>query len=690
MSNTTILFIATTLLSDPPTSGLFNKCLRILLLAIFLFVAKDYPSWRERNISSQHTTSSITSSSYTTTDPTTTTTTNRTTTNSTTTDPTTIDPTTTTYSTTIYPTTTDPIITDPTATDLPTTTINPTTTNSTTTSSITTGPITTTGPTTTSSQPSQKSSEPHKLWFLLFLPFVLLYLVVRVAWELFRLGVFTFLQVTEWTVKWTSIAFGRFAIHVITEWLPRVIQEIGVLLDERFLPEMKLLAEKFKEYGLPASVRWCEDAFRWIVYFYRHVEDYMSLTEAKLFQFWTDIVRPLSGKTLTWAIFWMLDLLTWIVTRGIYLSPILYEAATRLAIALWKDAIAFWDDATALWKAAIALWKAAMDLAGVAAKAWNTVLVPSAIYIGDKIVQAWKLAIVTTPHLARFICEYVLLPTVKHAWEILTGPTMQKLLIDVYNHLVSEATQQYLIGLCKRLTASAMFWAQKNIRTFIFFVEWTQRMANLIITTYHWTHQHSFLPLFHFFPDLYKRLMTAFSDIYTRCSFALLSATTFIVNVLRSIIPLCDFIYTHFTHPVVMFLYDTTVLIITDALTHARPLLSHLLATSSTVYTWIETVSYLLFANYAHPAYTVVQARAAAVAVFVAENAGPALSRAIDATDKAYERLAPRIVEIKEKIAHGADLLVVWVGDILMEWVKRETQVIGDTTDGADMKAKVE
>lgn len=514
-------------------------------------------------------------------------------------------------------------------------------------------------------QSPQKASEPHRLWLIPFLPFIILYLTVRGAFDLFRLGIFTLLQ----AIEWTGIALGNFILHVVTKSLPHAIEALGIWFHDHGLPVLRFLGQKLREQGMPALVRACEVAFDWTVALCMRVVAWAKLVGMRLKRFWAEVGKPLSDKFLAGAKIWLLDPLIWIVTRGSYLALVLYEAATRLAVAIWKDIVDL-----------------IQFIAGVAAKVWKSTLTPAGVYIASKAVQAWTLAIVQIPWMAWFALHRILIPAIKQSW-ILAGPTIQRLALTLHRHLISEAMQRFLISLGRRSAAAIMFWGQKSIRTAIFFVACIQSVSTKILVAWHWTHTHVVLPLSYLLPDTYRWFSSAIVRTYIcLTSILFVFATrviTFLWPVLGPLVRLCNFIYTRLVRLVIISLYNFTT-------THVLPVLQRFV----TVTVRLAMICIALFMDRARLAHAVMQTRAKraytvmqAYVVTIAEIFGPVMAMIAEVAGQAYERVGPRIMKARAQLVEEADRVVEWIAANLMEWVKKET---ADESVGNGEKGKVE
>ncbi|RUS18305.1 hypothetical protein BC937DRAFT_88943 [Endogone sp. FLAS-F59071] len=608
-----------------PTSDIFDKftVLWILLLLLFLYVAKGYPSWRK--------------------------------------------------------TRTLPTDAIPSASTSCSPTVAASTTASTTAAPMAVAPIASTN------QPPQKASEPHKLWLIIALPLIIPYLTARAALDLFRLSVYNLFQ----AIEWTGVALAKFALRVATESL--TIEALGIWLHDHGLPALRFLGQKLREHGMLALARACEGAFYWTVFcwavfFCVRAAAWAQLIGTRLFRFWVEIGKPWLDKILAGAKLWVLDPLIWVVTRGVYLVVILYEASTPLAVAVWNEivdlgqfiawlAVWVWELGKRLAAAAIFLGQKLIRTAiffvtciqfvyagTLAAMHWtytHIVLSDTYKWLSFTIIRTYihltsTLSVFATRLITflwsvehrDFICNclvcsaivlynvttYIVTALIKQCWRALTGPTMQQLALVLYGHLNSETTQKFLIDLSKRSAVAAIFWGQESIRTAIFFVSCIQFVYAETVVAWHWTHTHVVLPLSYLLPDTYRQLSSASVGVY--------------IHVTSHLFVFATFLHNHLVRPAIFLVHP--------ALVHVP-----IAIMSVTAY----------YALHIGPACASVQVHVVIIAARVAEITGPVLTKAA----KAAERLVPEIMKARVQLARQADWLVEWVANTLMEWVKRET-----------------
>ncbi|CAG8511527.1 2651_t:CDS:1 [Ambispora leptoticha] len=521
--------------------------------------------------------------------------------------------------------------------------------------------------------------QQNPLVFVPFIPIAFIYLLVRIAWDAFRLFVFYSLDIAEASVYYL-IDFIKWSATMMPKFVSAIHAGFHSYIKIPFFRFAKASIDWMQTCAWPVIKHCSIVTYRFSV----DVAESGKVLAKELYRSsvqllrigWREVGYPACMFLVRLFDALVVEPVEWIIPRAIYLQRIMWFCACSLARDLSED---FRDLCIFTWK--------------VSTTAWVKILYPTALFVEKLIVDWYQEVISSGILLAIFLYKHLILASICEAtWlfiEILQDPiirsTIKSVYLFIYEGTLLSRIKQKIISLIPEIgenvrrsmlgTIEGISYAYVDIYIFSL---WSKdiviptlraipiihaNLKKISTTVYYFARQNlieTCQKLWAIFGPLIRPIITSLGIFYTTVILVVILAT---IRTSKAA----------FAWSVVTLVYLWHQSLITFGVTFNllslfyQSIHPHLTSFTNT----LISISRSVFANVSE----------AWVLYFphVLENVTKFLAVQLQAIrDFGYETYAlyhPLIISYKERVAQFADEAVVTIGQAMIEWTKKEKEL---------------
>ncbi|CAG8526217.1 13391_t:CDS:1 [Ambispora gerdemannii] len=521
--------------------------------------------------------------------------------------------------------------------------------------------------------------QQNPLVFVPFIPFAFVYLLLRLAWDAFRLFVFYSLDSAE---------AGVYYLIDFIKWGATTMPKFVSAVRSGFCSHIKTPFLRFAN----ASIDWMQ-VYVWPVIKHYSIVTYRISVDAaekgkalakdfyessvELSKVgWREVGYPICMFLVRLFDALVVEPVDWIIPRAIYLQRIMWHCACFLARDLSED---FRDLCVFTWK--------------IATTAWINILEPTALFVEKLITASYQKAISNGKLLAIFLYEQLILAGIcEVTWfflGILQDPiirsTVKKVYLFIYEGTILSRIKQKIDILIPEIG--------ENVRRSI--LGTIEGISRTCVDVYILSvcAKDIVAPILHAIPIIHADLKRIFTSAYylvrRTLTETLQSLWAVFAPLIRPVITLLGIFYTTVILVAILVAIRTVKAIFAWSvialayLWHRSEIISGMI--SSTLILFCQSIRPYLttFTNTLTKVSTSVFASLseawALYFPYVIENVTKFLAVQIQAIRafgyEAYARYLPLMIDFKERVVLAADQAVVMIGQTMMEWTKKEKEL---------------